>query len=231
MGKVNWFGIDAHIHMWYYLLIFCSVQGVRILEDIIIGSMNYAPYLAYSGIFTVLILCGLGLPLPEESVIIAGGYLASSGFLNDYISMTICMFGVLIGDYIIFSIGKRWGSGVISSRYLQRAFTPRRLVRVRKFFRKHGNSTIFIARFISGFRIAAFITAGMMKIKDRTFMTIDLLAALISVPLFFISGYLLHNHLESLLQTVKDINRLLLFMVLVVIVIYLLYRRRKRISR
>ncbi len=198
------------------------------MEDLIIGSTAYAPYLAYTGIFTILVLCGLGLPVPEESILIGSGYLASSGFLNDYISMAICFSGVLIGDYIIFSIGKRWGSGVISSRYLQRAFTPRRLVRVRKYFRKHGDRTIFTARFISGFRIAAFITAGMMKIKDRTFLTIDLLAALISVPLFFMSGYLLHNHLESLLRTVKNINLLLAVLVLIVIMVYLLHRRRKR---
>jgi len=199
------------------------------LEDIIIGSTIYAPYLAYVGIFTILVLCGLGLPVPEESVLIGGGYLASSGFLDHYFSMTICFVGVLIGDYIIFSIGKRWGSGVISSRYLQRVFTPRRLVRVRRYFSKHGDRTIFTARFVSGFRIAAFITAGTMKVKDRTFLIIDLIAALISVPLFFMLGFFLHDHIESLFGMVRNFNRLLPLLVVIAIVTYLLRRRLRRV--
>jgi membrane protein DedA with SNARE-associated domain len=179
------------------------------------------------GIFVLLVLCGLGLPVPEEFLLIGGGYLASSGFLDNYIALGICFIGVMTGDFIIFTLGKRWGSGVITSRYLQRVFTLRRLVRVRKYFRAHGDKTIFVARFISGFRLAAFITAGMTGMKSRIFVLIDFLAALISVPLFFTLGFFLHDHLESLLGTVGNIQRILPVVVVISLLAYLLYRRRK----
>ncbi len=198
------------------------------MEDIIIRSAGYTPYLAYTGIFTLLVLCGLGLPLPEEFLLIGGGYLTSSGLLRSDYSIAVCFFGVIAGDFVIFSLGRRWGSGIITSRYLQRVFTPRRLVRVRKYFREHGDKTIFTARFVSGFRAAAFLTAGMSGMRARVFVLIDILAALISVPLFFALGFFLHDHLESLLVVVGKIQRLLPVVVAALIVAYLLYRRRKR---
>jgi len=193
-----------------------------------VNSTGYAPYLAYAGIFVILVMCGLGLPVPEETVLIGSGYLASSGFLDYYVVLAICFLGVLIGDYIIFTIGRRWGSGVITHRYLQRAFTPRRMVRVRKYFRTHRDRTIFVARFLSGFRIAAFLTAGMMKMKASTFLSIDVLAAVISVPLFFMLGFFLHEHLQVLLNAVGNANRILALLGVILVGTYLFLRHRKR---
>jgi len=205
-----------------------NVKGIAILENIIMLTADYTPYLVYLGIFATLVLCGLGLPLPEESILIGGGYLSSSGFLDYRVSLAICFFGVLAGDYIIFTIGRRWGHGVISSKYLQQFFTPRRLVRVRRYYRDHGDKTVFTARFFSGFRLAAFITAGMMKMRSRSFVLIDMAAALISVPLFFYLGFLLHDNLEALIGAVRNINRLLFVLAVLIFATYLIYRRRRR---
>ncbi len=193
------------------------------------NSTGYAPYLAYVGIFLILVMCGLGLPVPEEAVLIGGGYLASDGFLDHYAVLAIGFLGVLVGDFIVFTIGKRWGSGVITHQYLQRVFTPRRMVRVRKYFRTHRDRTIFTARFLSGFRIAAFLTAGMMKMKARTFLSIDVLAAVISVPLFFMLGYFLHDHLQTLLSAIGNVNRILGLLAVILIGTYFYLRRRKRV--
>jgi membrane protein DedA with SNARE-associated domain len=198
------------------------------VEEIIVNSTGYAPYLAYIGIFLILVLCGLGLPVPEETVLIGGGYLASSGFLDHYAVLAIGFLGVLVGDFIVFTIGWRWGSGVITHQYLQRVFTPRRMVKVRKYFRTHRDRTIFMARFLSGFRIAAFLTAGMMKMRARTFLSIDTLAAMISVPLFFMLGYFLHDHLQTLLNAIGNANRILTLLALILVGTYFYFRRRKR---
>ncbi len=196
------------------------------MQEIIVHFSDYAPYLAYIGIFTMLILCGMGLPVPEESILIAGGYLAGSGVLNNYISIALCFLGVLGGDYVLFMVGRRWGVGALGNRYLRWVFTPRRLVRVRKHFRRHGDKTVFAARFFSGLRVATFLTAGMMKMKSGTFLVIDALAALISVPLFYLLGFFLHDHIESLFRAVKDFNHLLLLLVLLILLGYLMVYRR-----
>jgi membrane protein DedA with SNARE-associated domain len=198
------------------------------LEEFILITSDSAPILAYLGIFTVLLLCGLGLPVPEETVLIAGGYLASSGTIGGYPALGVCFAGVIAGDFLLFTVGRRWGSAGLTSRFLQRALSPRRRVRIRRYFRRHGDKTIFTARFISGFRVAAFLTAGMARMRSRTFLAWDILAALISVPLFFVIGYFLHDQRDLIIGTLRGLQRGLLLLAVAALVGVLLYRRRKR---
>jgi len=197
------------------------------LEEFILTTSGFAPIPIYLGMFAVLLLCGVGLPVPEETVLIAGGYLASSGAVRGYPAIGVCFVGVIAGDFLLFTMGRRWGSGGLASRFLRRALSPRRRARIRRYFRRHGDKTIFTARFISGFRVAAFLTAGMAKMRSRTFLSWDILAALISVPLFFLIGYSLHDQRDVILGAFHGVQRGFLLLAVAVLVAALLYRWRQ----
>ena len=65
----------------------------------------YFTEFTYGGIFIVLLLCGIGLPLPEDIPIIVSGYLVHLGAIDFGFALAVNFAGVLIGDMIIFSIG------------------------------------------------------------------------------------------------------------------------------
>jgi membrane protein DedA with SNARE-associated domain len=92
---------------------------------------------------------------------------------------------------------------------LRRIFSEERLERVRQFFRDHGSKTIFIARFISGFRVAAFLAAGTMGMKPGKFLFFDFLAALVGVPLFLYLGYYFGANIGWLAEFFTRIDSLL----------------------
>jgi len=144
---------------------------------------------AYAIIFGILVACGLGLPLPEDIPLVAGGYLVWDGTLTWFGTFLVTMAGVLIGDTILFWIGRNFGMRLLDPRRKKPFFPPDRVRRVKAYFRKYGDKIVFFARFVAGFRAVAFFMAGAMHMPYRRFVLFDGLAALISVPVWIALGY------------------------------------------
>lgn len=137
----------------------------------------------YFAIFSILILCGLGLPLPEEVTLVASGLLVGWGETSFLPSVAVCMLGILVGDSIIFGLGHRFGEQFLRSRPMRFILPPRRRKRVATFFRKHGRKTVFFARFFAGIRVGVYAYAGSQRMGWLRFWWLDFLGAFISVTL------------------------------------------------
>ena len=59
----------------------------------------------YFGIFLVLVLGGLGLPVPEEAPIIVAAILSRKGTMHWIPALGSCFAGVLVGDFIVYFLG------------------------------------------------------------------------------------------------------------------------------
>lgn len=159
------------------------------MSEIVVFLINYSEQFIYAGLFLILFFSGLGLPIPEEITLLTGGFLVNLGLTRFYPTLATVFVGVLTGDMALYSIGRKWGHGIIAHRHLRKIFSEKRLERVRRFFRDHGSKTIFVARFVSGFRVAAFLAAGTIGMKPSKVLFLDFLAALIAVPILLFLGY------------------------------------------
>ena len=56
----------------------------------------FADY-GYVAVFVMLLLCGFGLPIPEDITLVAGGIIAGLGYADVHTMFAVCMAGVLIG--------------------------------------------------------------------------------------------------------------------------------------
>lgn len=203
------------------------------MSDIGIFLINYSEHFIYTGLFLILFLSGLGFPIPEEITLLTGGLLIKLGFAHFYPTFAAVLVGVLTGDMAMYSIGRKWGHGIITHRHMRKVFSEERLERVRQFFHNHGSKTIFIARFISGFRVAAFLAAGTMGVKPGKFLFLDFLAALIAVPLLLCLGYFFGTHIEWLANAFTRIDSLLKMGAVLgglIVLGYFLWKRKKSTS-
>ena len=137
----------------------------------------------YAKLAGLLLLCGLGLPIPEDISLITAGYLAHLGKVEVHTVFLVCFAAVLGGDSIAFMMGRLFGTRMLASRLGHRYFNPKRQRRVRAYFRRYGSKVVFIARFLPGLRFSIFLSAGMLHVAPSTFIVYDSLAALLSVPL------------------------------------------------
>ncbi len=181
-------------------------------------------YFPYWGIFLLIILGGVGLPLPEDLILILAGHLAHSEDLNVWLMLGVCFLAVWPTDYFLYWVGKKYGRAVWRLRFIRRIMTPKRRVQVMDQFDKHGDKVVFIARFIGGFRAPVFITAGILKMSAIRFLVLDFVASLFSVPLFVFGAYFLGQKLATrATQMAHQITiYLLIFIAIVCVVIFLI---------
>jgi len=198
------------------------------LDDYIFNFLIvHSEFFIYSVIFLLLFLGGLGLPLPEDLIVLAGGYLAYEGYAQLYIVIPIAIFGAVVGDFTIYFIGRSFGEGFIRFRYLKRFLSKKNLVKIRNYFSRHGNKTIFFARFVAGFRMAVYLVAGTLKISIPRFIFVDSLGAFISVPIVVFLGYFFGEHIKLLLLVINRLKFSILFILIIFCVLYYIYKKKR----
>lgn len=142
----------------------------------------------YLAMFGILVLCGLGLPIPEEVTLIGSGLLVGLGKADFTLATATCVAGILAGDSIIFGAGYLFGSRFLRSRPMRFLLSLKRQRRVRRFFEKHGNKAVFFARFFAGVRIGVYAYAGSQRMSWWRFLLLDFIGAVLSGSLSIWAG-------------------------------------------
>jgi membrane protein DedA with SNARE-associated domain len=163
------------------------------LLNVLVGFFTENGYLA---VLVVLMICGFGVPIPEDISLVAGGVIAGLGYANVHVMCAVGIVGVLAGDSIMFMIGRIFGERALRVRWVAYLLTPRRYALVQAKFSRYGNRLMFVARFLPGLRSPIFLTAGMTRrVSFTRFFLLDGFAALISVPIWvYLGHYGAQNH-------------------------------------
>ena len=158
----------------------------------------------YIAVFAVLMICSIGIPIPEDISLVAGGVIAGLGFADVRVMCVVGLAGVLLGDAVMFLIGRYFGARALRLRWVAALLTPRRYAQVQEKFERYGNRLMFVARFLPGMRTAVFLSAGMtQRVTFLRFLLFDGFAALLSVPFWIFLGYYGAENREWLLAWIK----------------------------
>jgi len=193
------------------------------METFIIGFIK--SYLLV-GVFALLIGCGLGIPIPEDVVLLTGGYFSYlyPTHVNFYTLIIVAMAGVLIGDTTIFMIGRHFGPRVVTLPVLKRILTRERLDTMTRYFETYGNRIIFMGRFMAGLRAPLFMSAGVTGFPYKKFIIFDGLAAMISVPLLIMLANRFGDEIELVKQMLVKTHKVLLIAIPLFIVVWYLFK-------
>ena len=207
------------------------------MERLLVYLTNLSSNIAYLIIFGILLACGIGLPLPEDIPLIATGYLIWDGTMAWVPALLVTLAGVLVGDTLLFYLGRKVGKRILRQHKFQTLFPPARVRRAGAYFRKYGDKLVFFARFVAGLRAVVFFMAGSLKVRYTRFLILDGLAALISVPAWVVLGYGLGHffgdQISEILKRVKEVKTALSIVIVLVVVsvavrMYSNYRQKKK---
>jgi len=120
----------------------------------------------------------IGFFLPGDSLLFTAGLLASQGYLNIFILVTVTFLCAVFGDNVGYAIGKKFGPKVFT-REKSFWFHPDHVKRANIFFEKYGAKTIILARFLPVVRTLAPVLAGIGEMKYRTFLFNNILGGLL----------------------------------------------------
>jgi membrane protein DedA with SNARE-associated domain len=131
---------------------------------------------SYLGIFAFLVLTGCGLPVPEEVAIVLAGVLSSQGNLLAGPALAACLAGALLGDCIIYAVGRRWGPGLLVSHpRFARLLRADREAKFEEAIERHALKVLLLARFMVGIRGPVYLAAGAVRMPFRRFVLYDVL--------------------------------------------------------
>src|SRR5262249_28046232 len=144
----------------------------------------------YLGIFVGILLTGIGFPMPEELPVVIGGALAGHGSARWWIMLPVCIVGVVVGDGLLYGIGRLWGPRLLQYNWVKTSvLPPERLAKIEQNFQNHGIKILLFARMTPGIRAPIFLTAGLTKLPLARFLIADGIYAIPGVTLLFFLGY------------------------------------------
>ncbi len=185
----------------------------------------------YLAPFTVLLLCGIGLPLPEEVSLLGSGLLVYHGDVEFVPIVLVCSAAILLGDTIPFFLGRRYGMSALALPGVARILHPDRMEILKQRFEEHGSWAVFTCRFLPGIRIPSYFMAGTLRMKYPRFLLLDGLGVAISVPISIWVGHFFGEQIQRANERIRDLHLLLGFGVVSLVVILVVRSRAQRAQR
>lgn len=143
----------------------------------------------YFGIFIALVGGIVGLPVPDEILLITIGYYAYLGRVDLPTALICSYLGSIIGISISFLLGAKLGLPFLLKYGTKIRLTPKRVHKAQRLFYKHGKWLLITGFFIPGVRHLTGYLAGIARMPLRTFMVYSYVGALFWVLLFVLTGY------------------------------------------
>jgi membrane-associated protein len=164
----------------------------------------FAAVFAESGLF-------FGFFLPGDSLLFTAGLLSSQGFFSMYWLIIGCIIAAIAGDTVGYFFGKKIGPKIFSWQE-SLFFKKEHLKRAQKFYDKHGNKTIVLARFIPIIRTFAPIVAGLAGMRYSVFALYNAIGGISWCVALIVLGHFLGN-------SIPNIDHYILPIVLFIIVV------------
>ncbi len=145
----------------------------------------------YFGIFSLLVLGIVGLPVPDETLLVFAGYLIFRGHLNWAWTYLSALLGSLCGITLSYTIGRLTGY-IFIERYGPRLHIGReRIDMVHDWFRRFGRFTLTFGYFVPGVRHLTAYVAGASCLEPPTFALYAYSGAVLWAASFISLGYFL----------------------------------------
>lgn len=195
--------------------------------------VDYGPWVY--GILFLIIFVETGVVimpfLPGDSLLFAAGMLASQypESLNVWIVILLLILAAFLGDTANYIIGKYLGEKALNVKIFGRNFVKQEHIdKTHSFYEKYGPRTIIIARFVPIVRTLAPFVAGVGRMKYGTFLSYNIIGALIWVIGLTLAGYFLGN-----IPIIRDNFSKVVMLIILISVLPIIFEfiKNKRASR
>lgn len=124
----------------------------------------------YYALFLFLSLGMIGLPIPDEFLMMFSGFQVGLGRMSYSYTILIASLGSFFGMNITYWIGRKLGKEFLQK--LGPYFSPneKRFAQAESWFRRFGNRLIIVGYFLPGFRQLLSYFAGMSQLNYRRYL-------------------------------------------------------------
>lgn len=143
----------------------------------------------YGAIYFLLAIGIVGLPIPDEIMMVGIGYLSSLHVLSYPLSVLFGFLGTITGMTVSYWIGRKFGKPLLLLLGKYIFITPKKLEKAERLFERHAGWTIIFGYYIPGIRHLTCYVSGISGINFRKYFIVSSIGALIWCLIFITIGY------------------------------------------
>lgn len=173
--------------------------------------------IGYLGIFLIIFIESslfFGFFLPGASLLFTAGILASQGFFNVWILVSILSIAAIFGDSIGYWFGKTAGQKLYSKED-SRFFKKKHMEQTEIFYAKYGPKAIVLGRFVPIVRTFVPILAGVGTMSYRTFFRYNIIGGVLWAGGVTWFGYILGTKIPDAEQYLTPIVLVIIFITII----------------
>jgi len=189
-------------------------------------SRFFARY-GYGTVFFGVMLENAGLPVPGETVLLFGGFLAHRHALRLTWVVVAAMAGATVGDNLGYLAGLYGGTALVRRYRVWSLLSAARYDRAERAVLRYGHWAVFVARFITGLRILAGPLAGAFRMTYSRFLLANFAGAVVWAATIGAVGYALGSSWQRLVHFGKQLDWIVLGAAAAV-VLAIVYRTRRK---
>lgn len=182
----------------------------------------------YGAIFLLLMLGIIGLPVPDETLLVFAGYLSSKGTLRLEPTVVTAFLGSACGISISYAIGRFLGLPALLKLGPLLHLRPEHLDQAHRWVERWGKYSLLFAYFIPGYRHLAAFVVGASLLEPTVFARFAYTGALVWASCFVGLGYVAGEEWQHLISVLHNSLRMAMLVGLAVLgagVGWLLLRR------
>jgi len=204
---------------------------MSILSEILAAIGGFAlstiSLLGYAGIFFLMMLESMIVPVPSEFVMPFAGFLVAQGNFNFILVIVASSLGSITGSLIFYYIGKTGGHTLVEKYGKYVLVDAEDIRKTEEWFQKRGDLTVFLARLIPVVRHLISFISGVGKMNIKKFTLYTILGATLWNGILTYLGFTLGQHWNEVSQYVEELD-IIIVILLIVGCLYFVYRHITR---
>lgn len=178
---------------------------------------NLIQQYGYLALFFALWLGIVGMPVPDESVVMTGGFVTALGLLDPIPAFLLTYLGVVSGLSLGYILGYRFNRILLNKR------AAPHLTKAQAMLDRFGHYALVFSYYLPVVRHLVPYLVGIGKMPYYKYAIYSYSSGFLWTLIYFLAGRFFGNHIEQITHQVREYSWYLLILIMISFVVWRLY--------
>lgn len=185
--------------------------------------LSLIQHVGYAALFFALWLGIIGMPIPDEVIVMTGGAVTANGLLHSFPAFLLTYLGVISGLSLGYVLGRLFGTSVLD-RLRRRKKMNKWIDFSETLVHKYGSFALCISYFFPILRHVMPYVIGLNQIKFKRYALLSFSTGLVWTAIFFTVGRFVGSHVQEVGELVYHYGLMLLWILFVLAAVLFIIR-------